>query len=687
MTRKTFLILSGLCFAAYLPFITKGVNYDDFVFLDYARLLTKDPTRCIVGDYVWQGMVLKDLVVFESTHPPFIPYWIKTVSFFFGPENLVVLHLAFFPFLLLATLATADLIVRWCKASPYLALGLTLGPMFLPIATNLMTDTAMFAFWFTAITCWDRALERRWWSPWHLGAAAATLLACFTAYQALGLALVLPVMGLMRARGRIALVWTAAALLPFALWVTAIWLRYDFFPYFAPPREELSIATEVRRGMMLENMWVKLRVMLLYLGAGPGLFFLVALRDRKTWLILAGWALALTAFLFEGPVWGNNLSAWFWFTLGLAVIPLSLRIMRRFRFSNDADHAVAAALLVSAAGLAVFQVAVAAFAAPRYVFVLLGAAFLFALKLYRPPVNKSLLPLYIPLALSVIMGLLVTAADWRYAEAQRVELLDLPDADIHFVGEKGVKYSAQRAGLTYFLPGMEEDVFYLLVPQESDRIRIPDALNRQWEEVFRETIDSRLPIRTMNRAAGAGFFLHTRGLMPFVFSRERVEEYVLYRIFRQANPEWKTDPHAPPEQPFSVGEILPERPVVSEFHCRYPGLTRLRLFMATHQRVNQATLIVSLLEVAEDGSTETAWTQSISTATMTDNAWLQLDFPPLDSRGKTYRFTLESPNAKPLDAVTIWADKTLPGSFQVGDETMQGRLAMEAWCLPGRSIK
>ena len=105
LNKKTCLILIGLCAAAYLPFITKGVTYDDFVFLDYAERLTANPTRCVVGDYIWQGFLLEDLVVFESTHPPFIPYWIKAVKKFFG-NNLIILHLAFFLlfFLLLHTI-------------------------------------------------------------------------------------------------------------------------------------------------------------------------------------------------------------------------------------------------------------------------------------------------------------------------------------------------------------------------------------------------------------------------------------------------------------------------------------------------------------------------------------------------------------------------------------------------------
>lgn len=145
--------LTLIALLCYLPFLDKGPSNDDLVFLDYATRLTLNPTVCEVGDYMWLGHLLEDLVVFESTHPPLVPYVIRVVTHLFG-HSLPLLHLAFFGFLCLATLSVGDLIRRYSGLSPLLALGVTLGPMVLPNATSLMTDTALLAFWFGAMAAW-----------------------------------------------------------------------------------------------------------------------------------------------------------------------------------------------------------------------------------------------------------------------------------------------------------------------------------------------------------------------------------------------------------------------------------------------------------------------------------------------------------------------------------------------------
>lgn len=684
MTRNQLLLLTIAALAAYTPFLTKGVTYDDFVFLDYAERLTKDPTRAVVADYVWQGEILPDLVVFESTHPPFIPYVIKTVRFVVG-ENLVAMHAVFFIFLWLATLALGDLIARHTRFSPLFALGFTLGPLFLPIATNLMTDAALFAFWFAAITAWDRALAFKRFSPWHVATWVFVMAGLFTAYQALGLLVVLMAMVAFRKRESDGFLWCAAILTPFALWLLAIYLRYDFIPYFAPPRDNVSIATEVHTGLAWENMWLKARVTLLYLGSGAGLFCAWALGLRRRivlWLSLVGWGAALTAFLFDGSLLGPNLWPLLLFVLGLACVALLWQFVADFRLSESEGAALDAALMISAAGIAVFQIALAAFAAPRYVFVLVGAIILIALrrqtKLAKSAGLGTLLMICTP---QVGLGIAVTAADWSYADAQRVENLDLPtDAPIYFVGEKGMKYSAERLGMRYILPGIEdrETVGYLLEPSEIDKIAVPEKLQAQREEIKRFPIHCSLPIRVMNREAGAGFYLHTRGLLPFTFSNNLVEEYVLYRVLHLGNKDWRSTGH----QSKPAGEIIAGRPVSQSFVSQHGGLTRLRFMTATHNRQNQGTLVIKLFREGEHGE-ELVYETTRPTADVADNGFLQLDFDPIAAKDRRFRLELSSPDSSPGNAVTVWTNRNpnLQDVFFLADEKIDGMLVLEAWCI------
>ena len=191
------MLLAGLC---YLPFLNKGVTYDNIIFLKYTQRLTFNPARCEVSDYLFQGMMLKDFVVFESTHPPLIPMWIKLWTAVLG-DNAVLLQLRFLPFLWLACFGFGDLVQRLTGHSPLFAAGVILGPLFFPSASTLMADVPLFAFFTAALACWSRALERDRLGIWDMFTALSAFCACFTAYQGLGLIPLLLIMGFVRKPG------------------------------------------------------------------------------------------------------------------------------------------------------------------------------------------------------------------------------------------------------------------------------------------------------------------------------------------------------------------------------------------------------------------------------------------------------------------------------------------------------
>lgn len=675
------LLACGLC---YLPFLDKGVTYDDVIYLEYAKRLTKNPFRCEVSDLVFQGRVLKDYVVFESTHPPLIPYYIRVITHLAG-ENIVLLHLAFLPFLLLASLGLGDLIQRWTHHSPLFALGLTLGPLFLPVSTWLMTDMPLFAFWIAALAAWEHALaadgkRARAWTGLCL---LATLGATFTAYQGLGLLPLLLLRGLMAGRSRQSLTLVVSAAAPLALWLFFVWLHYGIFPYFSPPRQELSIATEIGKGFIWENVWLKARVLVLYLGAGL-FFFLLASLFFKGWsprlylvLALCGWGWVLTLNLF--PDWTHT-QRWFpglLASLGLLVLPLLARVLQPGR-RLVREKPWIRMLPLWILGIASFQLFFAAFAAPRYILPLLAP--LLILLLLRWPAGRLGHGIGMTaVVLSAVAGLLVSLADEEYAAAQRIDRLDLSAyPKIHFAGEKGMKYNGERAGWHYYLPGMEEEVGYLLVSGEIDRIAIPASLMDNAEAVAEFPVPGRWPLRVMNRRANAGFYIHTRGLLPFSFSGRPLESFVLYKHYQPGNAPWRTEPvHTQ-----SAGDILPDQPVSQDFICLQDGLTILKLNLATNARINHSTLVVVLRELPADGGEPlTLFREEVDASLIEDNQWRRFQFEPLRSKGKTYRVRLESPDATPANAVTIWTNRNAEGFYLHGEERVAGAIGLIALCF------
>ncbi|CAM2007332.1 hypothetical protein [Acanthopleuribacter pedis] len=677
-----------ICLVAYAPLADTGILNDDRVFLDYAARLTWNPARSEVADYVFHGQVLRDFVVFESTHPPLIPYYLRLLQTALGPQwgdHLFFMHLAFAPFLILAALGCAGLIRRTTEQPGWLALALVLGPLFLPNAVTLMADVPLFAFWVGGLWFWERAMDRsgRAAVVQYTLALFCAWCAVFTAYQGLGLLVLMALRGVGRGRVGETLVLTIAVLAPFVLWLGQVYYNHGIFPYFAPPREALSITTEVNKGLVLENIWAKTRVMVLYLGAALGFFapFSTAFRgqDGPAYPLLAclgwGWVLVLPFVGVGFPGW----LPWLFTALGLAFVALIPRALKEL--ATDREYALWwFTLLVWAGGMAMFQMFLAAFASPRYNLLLLGATFLALLKTLPavPAIRGGLL---LATLLSVVLGWTTAQSERTFSHAQDLSRLPLPEdpSQIHVVGEMGVRFTGERLGMTYLQKGEEQKVRRLLIPHRTDRIAVDPSLMERAELVQSFEIENPWPIQLRDETTHTNFYVHARGILPYRFGRGIAERYDLYRVYQPVLPPWQ--PEASALRP--LGPITADAPFAMNFMTAHDGLTRLRINLATYNRINRSTLIVTIED--DNGPDEQArplWRQTVDAATLQDNAWLQLDFEPLASARRPLRLTLTSPDAAVDSAVTLWVDGGNSFDFNYAGVPQAGRPAVELFCLP-----
>lgn len=683
LTRSMLIVIAIFTIGVHLPFLDKSITYDDIIFLEYAKRLSWIPFHCAVSDYFFQGVLYEQYNVFESTHPPLIPYYLKILIALFG-ESPTLLHWGFLPLNVLVSVAFAALFTRYTKMHPALSLGLSVGPLFLPNATSLMTDVPLVGFWCAAMFSWEKALDapnlKR--SFWTYIAALMALATIFTAYQGLGLLVVLLGIGWYRGRIAASTGMAAALFLTFLVWLLLVYQAYGLFPYFAAPRDNLSIATEVHKGLVWTNMFLKAKVSLLYLGAALGLFVLVwMLRLAHVWLwagmATLGWALALVMDLFSDLSWAEAWWPLVLFALGIGLVALLAMAVKQ---AIQERSILILTLLIWVLGFFGFQIALAPFAAPRYILAGLVPCFvlLFLVNAKEESGNGSLWH-WVALVPMVLLGLLVARAEYRYAEAQRVDLLELPQLNNFYVlGEKGIKFSAQRAGLALFRVDEAERAGYLLVPSEIDRVEVPHELLQFAEEENRWTLQHRLPIRVMNRAAKAGFYIHTRGLLPFTFSNNPIETYRLLKIFHLAKPNYmQVSPDIRPAQP-----ILPTTPVSQPFVCNRNGLTRIQVSVATYGRSNRCQVEFVLEELQETGF-EVIAERSLAATELQDNSSFIFDFQWVpDSKGKTYRFTVRSPNADAQNAITVWTNRNVVGAFVQGEQEIGGTLNFNAFTRP-----
>jgi hypothetical protein len=242
-----------------------------------------------------------------------------------------------------------------------------------------------------------------------------------------------------------------------------------------------------------------------------------------------------------------------------------------------------------------------------------------------------------------------------------------------------MQYHGERAGYHYFLPNRSDQVSYLLVPREVDHVAVPEHLLDGAEVLLQQAVGEGTSIKVMNRDGRAGFYIHKRGPLPYAIAPGPIDTFTLYRIYQPGKRDWLEQAY----DSVPAGEILPQRPVSQEFTCSHDGLTRLRLLLATYNRRNDSSLVVSLYERTDDGGRRLAMRQVLDGLELADNAWRQIDFPPLASRGRTYLLELSSPDAATTSAVTIWTNANARETYSYGEEERNGALGLEVWCLPG----
>jgi hypothetical protein len=130
--------------------------------------------------------------------------------------------------------------------------------------------------------------------------------------------------------------------------------------------------------------------------------------------------------------------------------------------------------------------------------------------------------------------------------------------------------------------------------------------------------------------------------------------------------------------PTPAQQIFGERVIGQSFVAPRNGLNRIDIFFQTYQRQNTHDVILRLLEIRDinDPRQTTEMFQTTFNANaVSDQSWQIFKFAPIpDSAGKTYLFTLQSPEAEEGNAITVGGIERnvyLPGSAFLGPVPVQ----------------
>ncbi len=105
--------------------------------------------------------------------------------------------------------------------------------------------------------------------------------------------------------------------------------------------------------------------------------------------------------------------------------------------------------------------------------------------------------------------------------------------------------------------------------------------------------------------------------------------------------------------PSAAQQIFGQRVIGQSFIAPRHGLNRLDLFFETYQRHNDRDVTLKLWEVSPLDRT-LQFSQTFNAASIEDQTWRKFTFPPMaNSAGKTYLITLQSPQSRDGNAITI----------------------------------
>jgi hypothetical protein len=372
-----------------------------------------------------------------------------------------------------------------------------------------------------------------------LGALLAGL-AVLTKYSA---AVVLPVMAFyawQRGRHR-HILWLAASGALIVFWCLHNWLVYGQVHMLYLFLERRSTGSIVWQQKFFGALTV--------LGSSCLLFVALVAESirRRRWLILGSSVLLTAAVIWRVQVFHEGRVDWeYLFWAGAGVMAFSIPVLaalRRKGYSQDSLF-----LVIWTSGVVWFGIFMVPFQAVRHLLpalpplILLSFQFLRGAKRQWARTERSVLVFL--LLVQVGIAAIVHLADYEYADSYRdfAQKFRERGNPSWYVGHWGWKFYADRSG---FRP-LHRDGPY---PSQGELLLWPSnvhigrvfqndrGLRDRLELVSSELYDGVIPVRTMDRDSGAGFYSIGFGELPFrFFPKSPLEEMRVYRVKEDFQP-------------------------------------------------------------------------------------------------------------------------------------------------------
>ncbi len=547
--------LSVLLFLVFfLPFVNKPFHIDDGNFISMSKAIGFNPLHIKKIGIYFMGNYDKDFSPLSSTHPVFIPYFIKLIGSIFGIRE-IPLHIAFFIFTLIAFWSfyafissiesSAELRVDW-RFPVFVSLLLVSNPAYLANAHDIMTDVPLLAFWLLTIVLFIKGVDYDN-KIYLLLSSVFLVFSILIAYQSLFL---IPILASYLIINRKPGLCNIASLTgPFIIFAAFILFVSIFYNISALS----SAISESMRWFRIEKIYG--RALSVSVNTGFALLFLIiayVVALPKRIYVFEGIISLIAAVLLSLQV-DYSLSQWLYLialsTVGIFCIAEFIRITLKEAGEGNNQKRLNLFLLSWITIVMSYNILFMPFGSTRYLLPAIPPLlYIFSKRLWygvsvpsrqaRFISGKTLA--LIALGLTMMLGLMTAYADYQFASSYRdmskevKAITDKTGEKVWYMGDWGMHYYMDKQGFHYLTADSNEprvgDV--LIIAKTASVWNMSFDMLQRVRLIGVREYDSWFPGRVHSELANAGYYSSSWGYLPFTFSKVPVEVFGIFRVVR-----------------------------------------------------------------------------------------------------------------------------------------------------------
>lgn len=545
---RNILVICCAVLALTLPFVNKAVHIDGVYVVAAAKNILKDPFDPYGFDFDFAAAKIPFHSYYSNS--PLLSYVLAAVFYLVG-ENTIIAHAVFIIFPLIAAISFYYIAKRYTSFPFIAALLLISSPVFLVMSHNFMQDIPMASLFLLCLALFMHGVDVKS-RAWLIVGSFVGGLAILMKYTAF---LIIPVLLVYLFQKKEL---KRAGYLLIMVGVAMSWMVLSFLLYHSVHTLQAFSNYDGESFGSLEEFVLKLAVRgvsELSLMGGVLMFPLCLvipflMKRKYVWMFLASLFLSICMAWVLHSMSGGFISGQYafgelcllavFFSSAMFFIMVIVDYMADLFFKGRNISA-----FVHGDGVFIF---IWFFAMVCSIVVLVGGAARYNTLILAPSVllfvrmvgffqkRYAFSVLNVCLFLTLILGIMVSVADYRYAEvyrmgAEKFSSLETGTNTVWFIGHHGFAYYMPLKNGEFYSEHSElkKDDYIVKASIPSPR-KISEMHIGRIILVSKEYVLDGFPIRTENPFSHAGFYTFGSGFLPYSFSNAPLEEFSVYKV-------------------------------------------------------------------------------------------------------------------------------------------------------------